>query len=469
MPAYQVTGPDGRKYRVDAPEGATSDEAIDYVYETYYSGKEKAKPERTVGGYAKEALKGLVPGLVGLGETAVTGAAALLPEEAERAVRKPVEEFAAGVRETFAPAPGYEDTTVRKVSEAVGSSLPFLPLGVLGAAGRVAATGLGVAAGAGEARQRAEQEGTTEGERGAATALGTVPGALEFLAPIRILRRFGFADEAIQEVAGFLPALRRVAKAGGEEALQEASSQVLQNLIAKGVYQPDEAVFGGVSEAAALGGGAGAVVSAIAELALGRRLRGPEGEPTPEEAPPEEELPTTEAMVPKPGREARPSPVKAKTLEELAGLIPAAPKAKEEEVAAPPREPMVFERTKEPTPEALQEAAAFVEKFPAGSKGFDVFKARSIAKKLGYESIPAKGVGRVDLEPLIRGAVEPAPAMAPPIEAGEEIAVPEAAQLAPIETTTPPVEVPSEPTRAGVSEADLGAGTRGVELPVSRV
>lgn len=392
------------------------------------------EPERTVGGYAKEAVKGLIPGLVGLGETALTGAAALLPEEAEQAVRRPVEEFAAGVRETFAPARGYEDTAVRKISEAVGSTLPFLPLGALGLAGRAAATGLGVSAGAGEARQRAEEAGATEGERGVATALGTIPGALESLPPIRILRRFGFGDEAIKEVAGVAPALGRIARAGGEEALQEASSQVLQNLIAKGVYAPDEAVFGGVGEAAALGGGAGAVVSAIAELALGRRLRGPEGEPTTEEAPPEEELPTTEALAPKPGREARPSPVKAKTLEELAGLIPAAPKAKEEEVAAPPREPMVFERTKEPTPEALQEAAAFVEKFPAGSKGFDVFKARSIAKKLGYESIPAKGVGRIDLEPLLRGAVapaavEPAPAMAPPVEAGEEITVPEAAKM----------------------------------------
>lgn len=289
MPAYQVTGPDGRKYRVDAPEGATSDEAVEYVYETYYSGKEKAKPERTVGGYAKEALKGLVPGLVGLGETAVTGAAALLPEEAERAVRKPVEEFAAGVREKFAPAPGYEDTTVRKLSEAVGSTLPFLPLGVLGAAGRVAATGLGVATGAGEARQRAEQEGTTEGERGVATVLGTVPGAAEAFAPLRILRRFGFGDDAVKEVAGFLPALRRVAQAGGEEALQEASSQVLQNLIAKGVYKPEEAAFGGVGEAAQLGGGAGAIVGAIAELALGRRLRGaqPPPERREEEAPPE--------------------------------------------------------------------------------------------------------------------------------------------------------------------------------------
>ena len=394
------------------------------------------EPERTLGGYTKEAFKGLIPGLVGLGETAITGAAALLPDEAEEAVRKPVEEFAAGVRETFAPAAGYEDTLVRKISEGVGSTLPFLPLGALGLAGRVAATGLGVSAGAGEARQRAEEAGATEGERGAATALGTIPGALEALPPVRILRRFGFGDEAIKEVAGVAPALGRIAKAGGEEALQEASSQVLQNLIAKGVYQPDEAVFGGVGEAATLGGGAGAVVSAIAELALGRRLRGPEGEPTPEEAPPEEELPTTEALAPKPGREARPSPVKAKTLEELTGLIPAAPKAEEEKVAAPAREPMVFERTKEPTPEAVQEAAEFLDKYGTVEK-YDVIKlnkARSIAKKLGYESIPAKGVGRVDLEPLIRGAVapaavEPAPATAPPIEAGEEIAVPEAAQM----------------------------------------
>jgi len=257
----------------------------------------KKEPERTVAGYAKEALKGVIPGLVGMGETAVTGAAALLPEEAERAIRKPVGEFAAGVRETFAPAPGYEDTIPRKLGEAVGSTIPFLPLGALGAAGRVAAAGLGVSAGAGEARQRAEQAGATEGERGAATALGTIPGALESLPPVRILRRFGFGDEAVKEVAGLVPALTRVAKAGGEEALQEASSQVLQNLIAKGVYKPDEAVLGGVGEAAGLGGGAGAVVSAIAELALGRRLRGAEPATAEETPPPPEAAPTAPERV----------------------------------------------------------------------------------------------------------------------------------------------------------------------------
>ncbi len=289
--------PDGTIIR-NVPEGTTRAQLMSKLRAGGYdvSGFEEPE-ERTFGGYAKEALKGLVPGAVGLGETAITGAAALLPDEAEEAIRRPVSEFAESVRERFAPAPGYEDTTVRKLSEAVGSTLPFLPLGALGAAGRIAATGLGVSAGAGEARQRAEEEEATEGERAAATALGAPVGALEALPPIRILRRLGFGDEAIEEVAGFAPALRRAAQAGGEEALQEASSQVLQNLIAKGVYAPDEEVFGGVGEAAATGGGAGAIVSAIADLALGRRLRGVESAPErrEEEPAPPAETPVAEA------------------------------------------------------------------------------------------------------------------------------------------------------------------------------
>jgi hypothetical protein len=288
--------PDGTIIR-NVPEGTTRAQLTERLRRNGYdvSLLEEAPPERTIGGYAKEALKGLIPGAAGLAETAITGAAALLPEEAEQAVRERVSGVVEPIRETFAAAPGYEDTAVRKLSEAVGSTLPFLPLGALGAAGRAAAVGLGVGAGAGESRQRAEQEGATEEERGLATALGTVPGALEAYAPIQILRRLGFGDEAVKEVAGFVPALRRAAQAGGEEGLMEASSQVLQNLIAKGVYAPDEAVLGGVGEAAALGGGAGAIVSAIADLALGRRLRGRGAE-----EPPAEEPTTTEELPPPP-------------------------------------------------------------------------------------------------------------------------------------------------------------------------
>ena len=33
MPAYEVVSPSGKKYRVDAPEGATLEDAIEYVAE----------------------------------------------------------------------------------------------------------------------------------------------------------------------------------------------------------------------------------------------------------------------------------------------------------------------------------------------------------------------------------------------------------------------------------------------------
>jgi hypothetical protein len=35
MPSYQVTAPDGRKYRVNAPEGATQEQALQYVQQNY--------------------------------------------------------------------------------------------------------------------------------------------------------------------------------------------------------------------------------------------------------------------------------------------------------------------------------------------------------------------------------------------------------------------------------------------------
>lgn len=36
MPAFEVTGPDGKKYRVDTPEGASANDAINYVNQQYY-------------------------------------------------------------------------------------------------------------------------------------------------------------------------------------------------------------------------------------------------------------------------------------------------------------------------------------------------------------------------------------------------------------------------------------------------
>jgi hypothetical protein len=220
----------------------------------------------TVLGQAKEAFKGLIPGAVGLVETAGVGAASILPESMEESVRGTIQETAAKLRKPFAAAPGYEDTIPRKLSEAVGSTLPFLAAGPFGLAGRAAAVGLGTAAGAGEARLRAEEEGATAEQRASATGLGIIPGAFEAFAPLRILGRLG--DDVVE---GGVAYVKRALIAGGEEAAQEAASGFAQNLIAQGVYKPEQELIEGLGEQAAYGGATGAIIQGLLDLAIGRR------------------------------------------------------------------------------------------------------------------------------------------------------------------------------------------------------
>ena len=230
---------------------------------------EQPKPETTTFGHIKEFGKGLVPGAVGLVESALIGGSAILPDEAEAEVRADIARLAGAAKRPFAAAAGYEDSVGRKLGEAVGSTVPFLAAGPFGLAGRIAATGLGVGAGAGEARTRAEQEGATAEQRGTATALGMIPGALEVFAPFRILGRLPDAT-----TASGVQMVRRALQAGGEEAAQEAASNWAQNLIAKGVYKPEQELIEGLGEAAAYGGATGALIQGVLDLAIGRRARG---------------------------------------------------------------------------------------------------------------------------------------------------------------------------------------------------
>jgi hypothetical protein len=239
-------------------------------------------PETTILGQVGEAVKGLVPGAIGLIETGVAGASALLPEEYEQAVRAKTKEIATAAKKPFEASIGYEDTVGRKLGEAIGSTIPFLAAGPFGLVGRAAAVGLGTAAGAGEARTRAEAEGATAEQRAAATGYGIIPGAAEAFAPLRILGRLG--DDI---VGGGVAYVKRALVAGGEEAAQEAASGFAQNLIAKGIYKPEQELIEGLGEQAAYGGATGAIVQGLLDLAIGRRARGPAAPTAPEaEAPP---------------------------------------------------------------------------------------------------------------------------------------------------------------------------------------
>ena len=278
MPLYSIKGPDGNTYQIEGPEGATREQIIDAIqYKLGRQAKPAVKPETTFGGNVREFFKGLAPGAVGLVESAAVGASALLPKDTEESARKRIAEIAGAAKAPFAAAPGYEDTIPRKFGEAVGSIAPFLALGPAGIAGRAGMAALGTGAGAGEARTRAEQEGATAEQRGTATALGSVVGISEMFAPMRILGRL--ADPI---KAGAVAQLKRIAAAGGEEAAQEAAAQIAQNLIAKGVYKPEQAIIEQVGESAAYGGAVGALAQGLLDMALGRRVKGA-GAGTPDE------------------------------------------------------------------------------------------------------------------------------------------------------------------------------------------
>ena len=225
----------------------------------------------TIAGQAKEFFKGIPSGAVGLLETAGVGAAAMLPEGYEEPTRKFIQEKGAALRKPFAPELGYEETIPRKFGEAVGSTVPFFATGPFGLAGRAAAVGTGAAAGAGEARLAAEEKGVTGDDRALATALGAPVGLLDLIAP---------------EIKAGKQLITRAAITGGVEGATEAAQKVAQNLIAQGIYNPEQPLFAGAAEEGAYGAGAGALTRFLMDAALGRRARG-----APSTQPPSTETP----------------------------------------------------------------------------------------------------------------------------------------------------------------------------------
>jgi hypothetical protein len=214
--------------------------------------------ETTFGGYFTEAPKALGRGAVNLLETAGTGISALLPDETEKSAREEIKKIAGVAKDYLAADAGYEDTVATKLFEGLGSTLPFFALGPAGLVGRAAGAGLGVAAGAGEARQSAEAEGATTEERRTATLLGAPTGLLDILAP---------------QIKPFKSLMGTALVRGGVEGATEAAQKIAQNLIAKGVYNPEQEILVGSGEEGAYGAGVGALASLIIDMTIGRKAR----------------------------------------------------------------------------------------------------------------------------------------------------------------------------------------------------
>lgn len=125
MPTYEVTSPDGKKYRVTAPEGATEDDAIDHVRQ---SAGAEPKPREA----AKQFGYGTAEAIAGVPNLAYQGIEAGL----EKVTGKSVPELTGGLiksrlsesplyQEIHTPAETEEGRYARAIGQGAGSLLPF--------------------------------------------------------------------------------------------------------------------------------------------------------------------------------------------------------------------------------------------------------------------------------------------------------------------------------------------------------
>ena len=226
-------------------------------------------------GFLENIATGFGAGAVGMGEAASLGAAALLEEESELAVREKIKATADYLR----PEGGDPDSIAYKLASGIGSIAGIAapaaaaafaaPASAVTAAGLGVAGALGVGAGAGEASERARAAGATEEERGSATLRGAAIGSLDVLPIGRIIKIPGVTDLMEKlggDAVGLINRFRKMAVTGTAEGVQEASTAILQNLNERGYNAEAELVNAGVVEEGAIGAGSGAILQGFVDL-----------------------------------------------------------------------------------------------------------------------------------------------------------------------------------------------------------
>lgn len=326
MAKYTLALKDGSSIQVEAPDNASDAEILQRAnrqlsvqsmrqrregrqaerqsrLDELYAQRPAAPEEES--GFLADLTGGFASGVVGLGEMGALGAATLLDEETELAARERIQSIA----DTLTPGMGDEEDLTYKVGQAFGSIAGAVGVGAAatygaaaagagavgaGIAGLLGAGGVGVAAGAGEASERAREYGATQEERNRAAQRGALIGSTEALPVGRVLggaadvvspiirKLTGEIGEKATEIVG--ERIANAAATGGIEAAQEAAANILQNLNERG-YNAEQAILEGAGEAGAIGGVAGGALQLLVDTFAGRRARGTT--PPPEEAPAE--------------------------------------------------------------------------------------------------------------------------------------------------------------------------------------
>lgn len=190
MPTFELTSPSGKKYRVNAPEGATPDQAYDVLKQHLAQNPDVALPgasegpvERQIVGGVRGAGRGLASDVVQAGEIAQ----GLAPGLASTVKSIPGVGSGARALKQFANAPS--ENVGESIGRVVGSAAPFAALGPEGIAARMA-----VGSGAG-----ALQPAGTPGERALNTGVGALGGMIPGLSPSALDR----LAAAVAAITGF--------------------------------------------------------------------------------------------------------------------------------------------------------------------------------------------------------------------------------------------------------------------------
>ena len=179
-------------------------------------------------------------------------------------------------------APGYEKAVGRQLGEGLGSMFAGLPaafLGVLPAGMVFGAAGMGEAAERAiefdKKERKAGRPGLSQEQINTAAILGVGPGTTDIV-PIEIMLH------GLPVAPAFKHALAQgIARIGGQafvEGFQEGGQQFLQNLIAREIYNPKQALGEEVLGNVGVGAGVGGLAQAGKELGTGAvRLAGRRG------------------------------------------------------------------------------------------------------------------------------------------------------------------------------------------------
>jgi hypothetical protein len=242
LPQFKVTGPDGKSYRVNTPQGATQDDAIAYIANSYYGAPAAPAPEAEVPQapeQPKEELGffgALKRGFTTLGDVPEALGFATGKEGARQELVKAQEG-----EEQRAEGFGLDKTlgeNVQALKELAGESIGFMAApaaaGLAGTfvGGPVAGGGAAIATLLSQygtqnlARQAQEDEARVA--RGEAP-LGAMPGRAAAAAVGQAgLDVAGFALPALRPMAAAFPFMRPLIGAGGKKAAAETAEAIVE-------------------------------------------------------------------------------------------------------------------------------------------------------------------------------------------------------------------------------------------------